>query len=84
MVRIELKYDDTGSGSLPSNPDIFLAKKLDISYDELKREFKVKGFSAMKFVNAITPYNPDDDEVTLNFGSDTYKGVTAKDLIKII
>lgn len=82
LIQIELKYDDTGSGSLPSNPDIFLAKKLDVSYNELKREFSIKGFSAMKFVNAITPYNPDNDEVTLNFGSDTYKGVTAKDLIK--
>ncbi len=82
LIQIELKYATSSGGSLPSNPDIFLSKKLNVSYDEIKREFKIKGFSAMKFVNSITAYNPDSDEVTLNFGSDTYRGVTAKDLIK--
>ena len=82
LILIELKYDDTGSGSLPSSPDIFLSKKLDVSYDEIRRQFSVKGFSAIKFVDSIDPYDPSADEITLNFGSDTYKGVTAKDLIK--
>jgi len=82
LIQIELKYATSSGGSLPSNPDIFLSKKLNVSYDEIKREFKIKGFSAMKFVNSITAYNPDSDEVTLNFGSDTYRGVTSKDLIK--
>ena len=81
LIQIEVKYAIDG-GSLPSTADIFLAKKLDVSYDEIKRVFSVKGFSAMKFVEAITPYNPDDDEVRLHFGGDFYNGVTAKDLIK--
>jgi hypothetical protein len=81
LVQIEIKYAING-GSLPSTPDIFLAKKLDVTYDEIKRVFSVKAFNAMKFVNAITPYNPDSDEVLLDFSGVQYKGVTAKDLIK--
>ena len=81
LIQIEIKYAISG-GSLPSTPDIFLAKKLDVTYDEIKRVFSVKAFNAMKFVNAITPYNPDSDEVTLVFSGNTYKGLTAKDLIK--
>ncbi len=81
LVQIEIKYAING-GSLPSTPDIFLAKKLDVTYDEIKRVFSVKAFNAMKFVNAITPYNPDSDEVTLVYAGNTYKGLTAKDLIK--
>lgn len=82
LIQVELKYATTSGGSLPSNPDIFLAKKLDVSYDEIRREFSVKGFGAMKFVNSITAYNPDSDEVSLVYSSYSYKGVTAKDLIK--
>ena len=81
LIQIEIKYAIDG-GSLPSTPDIFLAKKLDVTYDEIKRVFSVKAFSAMKFVNAITAYNPDSDEVLLEFSSTQYKGVTARDLIK--
>jgi len=81
LIQIEIKYAISG-GSLPSTPDIFLAKKLDVTYDEIKRVFSVKAFNAMKFVNAITAYNPDSDEVTLVFAGNTYKGLTAKDLIK--
>lgn len=82
LIQIELKYATSSGGSLPSSPDIFLSKKLNVSYDEIKREFKVKGFNAMKFVNSITTYNPDSDEVSLVYSSYSYKGVTAKDLIK--
>lgn len=81
LIQIEIKYAISG-GSLPSTPDIFLAKKLDVTYDEIKRVFSVKAFNAMKFVNAITAYNPDSDEVTLVYAGNTYKGLTAKDLIK--
>ena len=81
LIQIEIKYAISG-GSLPSTPDIFLAKKLDITYDEIKRVFSVKAFNAMKFVQGITAYNPDNDEVILNFSGVQYKGVTAKDLIK--
>ena len=81
LIQIEIKYAISG-GSLPSTPDIFLAKKLDITYDEIKRVFSVKAFNAMKFAQGITAYNPDNDEVILNFSGVQYKGVTAKDLIK--
>mgnify|MGYP003123034044 CR=1 FL=1 len=81
LIQIEIKYAISG-GSLPSTPDIFLAKKLDVTYDEIKRVFSVKAFNAIKFVNAITAYNPDSDEVLLNFSGVQYKGVTARDLIK--
>ena len=81
LIQIEIKYA-IGGGSLPSTPDIFLAKKLDVTYDEIKRVFSVKAFNAMKFVNGITAYNPDSDEVLLDFSGVQYKGVTARDLIK--
>lgn len=81
LIQIEVKYAIDG-GSLPSTADIFLAKKLDVTYDEIKRVFSVKAFNAMKFANAITAYNPDSDEVTLVYAGNTYKGLTGKDLIK--
>lgn len=76
LIRIELTYDGA------STADIFLSRKLDVSYDEIRREFSVKSINAIKFVNAITDYNPDNDEVDLLYSTYSYKGVTAKDLIK--
>lgn len=78
LIQIELTYAG-------NNKDVFLGKKTDVSYDEIKRTFSVRCFTPFKFTSQVTAFStPASKLIALSFDDGTaysYTGIIYRDLL---